>query len=169
MSWSSDQDRHIARALGRAIRHVRRVAIRPHITTDRDERLNQFVVSLRRELVQLKNSTIISVEGYNHLCDVLTDKKHWYDIGEPNASNASILTGTTGPTRYGQGTVASSDLVRWLRLSKHLETETEAQALRCLSRCRLRNMVSGRPQNEGVNDKEKPEGESEEASEDAES
>ena len=129
MSWSADQDRHIARALGRAIRHVRRVAIRPHIATDRDERLNQFVVSVRRELSALRGlGKIIDVDCQS-LSAVLAEKKHWYDIGQINANTNGVLHYRAGNyTTISPAQITSDDVKRWLKLSRHLETETEAQA-----------------------------------------
>lgn len=132
--WTLDKDKDIARALGRAIRHVRRVTNRPHIDQSREERLSQFVVSVRRELGLVRKADHLSDSEIHILTRCLAEKKIWYDVGEPRPNT---ITGTLDAGHIGSGyhgshsssgssPIMHSDLIRWVRLSKQLENETDS-------------------------------------------
>lgn len=73
-----DVDKAIAHAIGKAMRHAERVSRREHIKADRIERVNQFIVSLRRELGDIGRGRYVSAN-----INAMLDKGMWYDIGIP--------------------------------------------------------------------------------------
>lgn len=73
-----DVDKAISIAIGKAMRHAERVSRREHIKADRVERVNQFIVSLRRELGDIARGRYVSGN-----VNALLEKGMWYDIGVP--------------------------------------------------------------------------------------
>lgn len=77
----------IVEAIGKAIRHTNRVVLRDHIKGDRLERVNQFITSLRREVMSQFNR--VSAHMPESIVAYLCDKVVWHDVGVP----AAHLTG----------------------------------------------------------------------------
>jgi len=75
----------IARALVSAITHAKSVGIRENLKPSRFDRVNQFMVSLRRFLIQECTENTVWV---NRFCK----KDLWYDIGvmSPNAADTLL-------------------------------------------------------------------------------
>lgn len=70
-----DLGNQITQCFTKAIAHSNRVAHREHIKANRVERVEQFIVSLRRELMRLP------VSQGSGLVQWLCDKTLWHDIG----------------------------------------------------------------------------------------
>jgi hypothetical protein len=113
MSWqnqSIDFDTKIADAIGKAMRHAERVSKRDHIKADRVERVNQFVVSLRRELCGMDKSVISAAQ----ISSALIDKAMWYDIG--------IVT-----LNFNQyGVLKREQVQKWIDLANRLKNGVDA-------------------------------------------
>jgi hypothetical protein len=73
------QTQALAKAMARAMAHARRVSVREHIKADRFERVNQFIVSLRRELVSFGSG--LSATTSKAIVAKCCDKGVWFDIG----------------------------------------------------------------------------------------
>jgi hypothetical protein len=71
----------IVKAITDAMMHAREVSEREHIKADRIERVNQFIVSLRRQLGYMDDKYRTERE---YLSAKLTNKEVWYDIGVLN-------------------------------------------------------------------------------------
>lgn len=74
-------DSAISAAICAAIQHVRRISHRDHLKSDRIERVNLFMTSLRRELSQHLPSTSMVDYHRRTLVEALTDKSIWHDVG----------------------------------------------------------------------------------------
>jgi hypothetical protein len=114
---SPETTQMIAEAINKAMRHAERVCRRDHIKADRIERVNQFVVSLRRELRELREirhqpSAVILTAA----ADDLTNKELWYDIGVLTLNVGSIY-GLKHPARTIQG---------WVEDANRMKTGTDA-------------------------------------------
>lgn len=72
-------DKIVVEALRKAVHHAWRVARREHIKANRIERVNQFIVSVRREL-SLVNPAFTKDAARDISC-ALTTKELWHDIG----------------------------------------------------------------------------------------
>ena len=107
-----DPDEVVGTAISKAIRHSERVAKREHIKADRVERVNQFLVSLRREL-----GYISSAHPYGaNLANSLLRKEIWYDLGQIHPSF---------PT-YGVS-FSKDTLVKWMTIAQRLRKTDDAQ------------------------------------------
>lgn len=104
-------EKDIATALHKAIRHAERVAKRDHIKADRIERVNLFMTSLRREFgyVGSKNTNVGSLAGD------LTKKELWHDIG---------MLALTWPT-YGMRH-SRAEVQKWLDAAKKMKDSTDS-------------------------------------------
>jgi hypothetical protein len=78
---TSTDDEKIADAIGKASRHAKRVIRREHVKGDRLDTINQFVVSLRRELMMCFSGTLGA-----SLVERLCNKEIWFDAGEISPS-----------------------------------------------------------------------------------
>jgi len=78
----------IVKALSDALSHTKEVAVREHIKADRNERVNQFIVSLRRHFGYLPDTYRTERE---YLSSQLARKEVWYDLGILNPPNISGL------------------------------------------------------------------------------
>jgi hypothetical protein len=80
----ADQSKAYGSAIGKAVRHVDRISKRQHQMSDRVERVNLFVTSLRRELGYISDSigAVSASEAVNSLCN----KENWYDAGVLNVN-----------------------------------------------------------------------------------
>lgn len=103
-------DNQIAEAIAKAIRHAERVSKRDHIKADRVERVNQFLVSLRRELSYLERSSSVMLYAGD-----LLKKEVWHDIGVLNI---------TWPS-YGMK-FSRNQAQLWLEQSKKQRASVEA-------------------------------------------
>ena len=102
----------VGSAIAKAIRHSERVAKREHIKADRVERVNQYLVSLRREL-----SYISSAHPFGpQLANSLLRKEIWYDLGQIHPSF---------PT-YGVS-FSKETLVKWMTIAQRLRKAEDAQ------------------------------------------
>jgi hypothetical protein len=108
-----DSDRAIAGAIGKAMRHAERVSKREHIMADRVERVNQFIVSLRRELGYLTTTASINVSDVSN---TLTRKEVWYDIGVLNLSFGSAYS-----LKFSR-----DQIQRWLDEAQKMRNSTDA-------------------------------------------
>lgn len=81
-----DNDRAIGASIGKAMRHAERVSKREHIKADRIERVNQFIVSLRREFGYSDKASPIG----NDLIGALCRKEIWHDIGVLTLNNSHV-------------------------------------------------------------------------------
>lgn len=84
---SDEQHEMIGEALGKAIRHTERVAMRNHIKADRIERVNLFVTSVRREISYLSKLT---EDIRSWAVGILSEKYNWHDIGVPASTHSEI-------------------------------------------------------------------------------
>lgn len=108
-STTPEQDEVIAGAIGKAIRHTKRVCSREHIKADRIERVNHLITSLRREVSYLESmSRSIPADMRLWLQNFICDKAYWHDIG--------ILTTS--------GQILSS----WLQMANRQSGSSEAQS-----------------------------------------
>ncbi len=80
----------IVKAIADAIAHNREVAHREHIKADRSERVNQFIVSLRRQFGYMGDTYRTERE---YLSAQLARKEVWYDVGVLNPPSISRLDG----------------------------------------------------------------------------
>lgn len=81
----------IVKAIVDAMMHAREVSEREHIKADRIERVNQFIVSLRRQLSYMDDKYRTERE---HVSANLTTKELWYDIGVLNPERIAGLRGS---------------------------------------------------------------------------
>lgn len=81
----------IVKAIVDAMMHAREVSEREHIKADRIERVNQFIVSLRRHLSYMDDKYRTERE---HVSANLTTKELWYDIGVLNPERIAGLRGS---------------------------------------------------------------------------
>ncbi len=91
----SDYNEKIVLAMAKAVQHAKSVALRGHIKADRFERVQQFCVSLRRELSLIDRMSANPVRrevAALLLIEALCDKAIWFDIGvlEAHWNGASI-------------------------------------------------------------------------------
>lgn len=96
----------IVKALSDAMAHAREVGQREHIKADRSERVNQFIVSLRRQFGYMGDTYRTERE---FLSAQLARKEVWYDVGVLNPPSISGLSGTNYPTSLKQ-----RDVEEWL-------------------------------------------------------
>lgn len=87
-AYTTNSDEAIGTALGKAIRHSRSVAMREHIKADRLERVNQFLVSIRRELGYIRS--LCGTDAFSHATSLLESKHNWHDIGVPVSTHPKI-------------------------------------------------------------------------------
>lgn len=95
----------IVKAMSDAIAHVRQVAVREHIKADRIERVNQFVVSLRRQFGYMGEQFRTERE---FLSAQLARKEVWYDVGVLNPPSISGINGMTSTS------LKPRDVENWL-------------------------------------------------------
>lgn len=82
MVMSNHYDMKIVEAISAAINSAKEIVRREHIKADRIERVQHFVVCLRRHIGYKIDSSIIK----NNYVTALCDKALWYDIGIPNGT-----------------------------------------------------------------------------------
>jgi hypothetical protein len=127
MASIAESDReYVAECLGRAIRHAERVCKREHIKADRIERVNQFIVSLRSQLISVATirpgeHVLVHWAGGNPLnskdyVSLLCKKEVWFDIGHPQVGMEQT------------NRIASSEITKLLALSKTFSHHTDVQA-----------------------------------------
>jgi hypothetical protein len=109
-SADSTSDNAIGEALGKAIRHSRRVCMREHIKANRLEAVNQFIVSIRRELSYVR--TRCSVEAFSHATNLLESKYTWHDIGVSADENYKVKEWLTIAKRKSYTADAQSELIQ---------------------------------------------------------
>lgn len=103
----------IVHALSQAIAHAREVGLREHIKGDRVERVNQFIVSLRRHFSYMGDEYKTARE---FLSAQLARKEVWYDIG---VLNPASLTGFSGYSSLKQ-----RDVEGWLAQAEAITPTT---------------------------------------------
>ena len=115
----SAERKQVAECLGRAMRHAERVCKREHIKADRIQRVNQFIVSLRSQILTYGESRVSEPKA---LVNALCKKEVWYDIGQP------IATGRSSGIIHGGSSIASSEITGLVSLARTFSHNTDAQA-----------------------------------------
>lgn len=93
----------VVKAIADAIAHNREVANREHIKADRNDRVNQFIVSLRRQFGYMGDTYRTERE---YLSAQLARKEVWYDVGVLNPPSISRLD--------GHSSLKSRDVEAWV-------------------------------------------------------
>ena len=93
----------IVKVMSDSLAHVREVAQREHIKADRTDRVNQFIVSLRRNFGYMGDSYRTERE---YLSAQLARKEVWYDLGVLNPPSISGLD--------GHSSLKARDVENWL-------------------------------------------------------
>jgi hypothetical protein len=101
-------DDAIGEALGKAIRHARGVIKREHVKADRIEAVNQFIVSIRRELSYVRSRVASDVMS---LASKLESKYTWHDIGVPAAADYKVNEWLAIAKRKSYSADAQSELI----------------------------------------------------------
>ena len=78
---TTTDDEKIANAIGKASRHAKRVILREHVKGSRLDAVNQFIVSLRREILICFSGTLAA-----SLVERLCNREIWFDAGEISPS-----------------------------------------------------------------------------------
>ena len=105
--WTEEQKDKLGDAVGKAIRHAKRVVVREHIKSDRVDRVNHFITSLRREIgYVLSSDPSAASRAVGYICD----KFLWHDIGISNG-NLFLQELVQIASRKSSSVSAQSDLI----------------------------------------------------------
>lgn len=79
-----------ANVIHTAITHTHGVVNREHVKADRNERVGQFLTSLRRELTYIRNGSGLCESDFLQIQQSLLRREVWYDVGQLNTDITGV-------------------------------------------------------------------------------